>query len=173
MSAAPLLQAAEEVLVQGRELLASLDGESYSRKSGGVFAASVGEHYRHVLDHFHCLLEGLTRESVDYDRRQRQKRLEVDRDYALAMTEFMLHELWQIPHPVFEQEIAVTYSVGYHGSRAETMTSTVARELAFCIGHAVHHYAIIRMLCAEMGAQLMPEFGIAPSTVKHHMSVEQ
>lgn len=173
MSTASLLQAAEEVLVQGRELLGSLAADSYSRKSTGVFAASVGEHYRHVLDHFRCLLEGLPGESLDYDRRQRQKRLEADRDYALAMTEFMLHELWQIPHPVFEQEIAVTYSVGYHGSRPETMTSTVARELAFCIGHAVHHYAIIRMLCAEMGAQLTPEFGIAPSTVKHQTTMEQ
>lgn len=173
MSAASLLQASEEVLVQGRELLASLDDYPYARKSSGVFAASVGEHYRHVLDHFHCLLEGLSVERVDYDRRQRERRLEADRAYALAMTEFMLHELRQIPRPVFEQEITVAYSVAYHGSLPETMVSTVARELAFCIGHAVHHYAIIRMLCAEMGAQLTPEFGIAPSTVKHQMTVEQ
>lgn len=168
MSAASLVGAAADVLVQGRELLAALPDLDYTRKSSGVFAASVGEHYRHILDHFDCFLTGVVRGHIDYDRRARQRRVEFDRGYAMAVTELLLHELRQLPEPVFEDEIDVTYSVGYHGSAPETMRTTVARELAFCVGHAVHHYAIVKMLCAELGAQLTPEFGLAPSTLKHH-----
>lgn len=168
-----LIQAAEEVLSQGRELLGTLTDREYARKSAGVFSASVGEHYRHVLEHFHCLLEGLPVQHINYDRRARDRHIEVDRGYAMAMTDILLHELRQIPAPVFQDEITVSYSVGYQGSKPEMMWTTVAREVAFCVGHAVHHYAIIRMLCAEMGARLSSEFGLAPSTIKYQAAAAQ
>jgi hypothetical protein len=45
--------------------------------------------------------------------------------------------------------------------------SNLAREVMFCVGHAIHHYAILRILCAGVGVKLPYEFGIAPSTLKH------
>jgi hypothetical protein len=45
--------------------------------------------------------------------------------------------------------------------------SNLAREVMFCVGHAIHHYAILRLLCAGVGVKLPYEFGIAPSTLKH------
>jgi len=43
----------------------------------------------------------------------------------------------------------------------------VAREAMFCVGHAIHHYAILKLLCAEAHVELPYEFGVAPSTLKH------
>jgi hypothetical protein len=37
----------------------------------------------------------------------------------------------------------------------------------FCVGHAIHHYAILKLLCASVGVKLPYEFGTAPSTQKH------
>jgi hypothetical protein len=45
--------------------------------------------------------------------------------------------------------------------------SNLAREVMFCVGHAIHHYAILRILCAGVGVKLPHEFGVAPSTLKH------
>ena len=41
------------------------------------------------------------------------------------------------------------------------------KEVMFCVGHAIHHYAILKLLCAGVGVKLPYEFGIAPSTLKH------
>jgi len=45
--------------------------------------------------------------------------------------------------------------------------SNLAREVMFCVGHAIHHYAILKILCAGIGVKLPYEFGVAPSTLKH------
>ena len=50
-----LIAAVEDALLQGLALLDGLDSDTYSRTFEG---ASLGAHYRHVLDHFLCLKEG-------------------------------------------------------------------------------------------------------------------
>ena len=37
----------------------------------------------------------------------------------------------------------------------------------FSISHAIHHYAVIAMICRLLGALLPEGFGIAPSTVQY------
>jgi hypothetical protein len=37
----------------------------------------------------------------------------------------------------------------------------------YCVAHAVHHYALIGVMGAIVGFALPPNFGIAPSTLKH------
>ena len=59
------------------------------------------------------------------------------------------------------------YSVGYGETDTEAVKSNLAREVMFCVGHAIHHFAILRLLCAGVGVNLPYEFGVAPSTLKH------
>ena len=66
-----------------------------------------------------------------------------------------------------QQQCLVSYRVGYGESGEEAVPSNVAREIMFCVGHAIHHYAILKLLCAGAGVDLPYEFGIAPSTLKH------
>jgi len=61
----------------------------------------------------------------------------------------------------------VVYSVSYSDSEPEVIASTVGREVAFSVGHAIHHFAIVRLLCAQLAVAVPSEFGIAPSTLKH------
>ncbi len=61
----------------------------------------------------------------------------------------------------------MVYSVGYGDGEVEAVRSVVAREVMFCVGHAIHHYAILKLLCADRTVALPYEFGIAPSTLKH------
>jgi hypothetical protein len=49
--------------------------------------------------------------------------------------------------------------------------SNIGRELAYCIGHAIHHYAIVRLICNEVGVEVPKDFGYAPSTLKHQSSL--
>ena len=61
----------------------------------------------------------------------------------------------------------MSYRVGYGDGGEEAVPSNVAREIMFCVGHAIHHYAILKLLCAGAGVDLPYEFGIAPSTLTH------
>jgi hypothetical protein len=162
-----LKAAVKDVLQQGCEFLERVDDETYSRPMEGEFAASLGAHYRHVLDHFLCLAEGTRTGRVNYDQRRRNPQLESSVTCARLATEVLIDEFGGLCNEILLRDCTVTYSVGYGETEAEAVGSTLAREVMFCVGHAIHHYAILRILCAEVGVRLPYEFGVAPSTLKH------
>ena len=162
-----LTRAIEDVLRQGLALLFELNGESFAAPAPEPYSASIGQHYRHVLDHFLCLESGMAAGEIDYDNRERNRDWKLTRlcpgDYGEVDPEFQTMRcgnLWRRP-------CIVRYSVAYGNTAPVRLPSVVARELAFCIGHAVHHYAIVRLLCDSVGVEVVPEFGVAPSTLKH------
>jgi uncharacterized damage-inducible protein DinB len=167
MRTSPLISAVEDVLVQGCALLRAVAQEAYTFKEEGPFGASLGAHYRHVLDHFLCLLSGIHSGRVDYDGRRRSPELETSLEAARVATEALIERFRLLPEDVLQKECSVVYSVGYGEGEAQAVPSNLARELSFCVGHAIHHYAIVRLLCAGMSIRLPYEFGVAPSTLKH------
>jgi len=167
MKPASLISAVEDVLQQGRTLLTTVSDEAYSRKEDGPNGASLGAHYRHVLDHFLCLLEGMGSGEINYDHRRRSPELENSVDVALLATECLLEKFPALPAEIWLCACTVVYSVGYGDTEAQAVPSNLARELMFCVGHAIHHFAILKLLCAGRSVTLPYEFGIAPSTLKH------
>jgi hypothetical protein len=170
MTSACIVSAVEEILHQGRVLLAELEQPTYATPVGRPFNASIGGHYRHVLDHFVCLLTGLTTGNVDYDARSRSKIVETDIEEARLLTEELLIAIREVSSSMWLRPCAVTYSIGYSDPRAPSLRSTFGRELGFAVGHAIHHYAIVRLLCAQWSVEVPVAFGIAPSTLNHHTS---
>jgi len=162
--------AVKDVLQQGCIFLDRIGDERYGRpleSPAGEKRASLGAHYRHVLDHFICLAEGIRTGQVNYDQRRRNPQVESSVTCARLVTEVLIDEFGGLSREVLQRECAVTYSVGYGETEAEAVRSNLAREVMFCVGHAIHHYAILRLLCAGVGVKLSYEFGIAPSTLKH------
>jgi DinB family protein len=162
-----LLAAVEDVLSQGCDLLNSLDPEEYTHECEGSTGATIGAHYRHVLDHFQCLLDGLRTRQINYDQRRRSPIVETSLDAARVATEWLKLEFRRLPAGLLHQGCTVVYSVGYVQDGAEAVPSNVEREVMFCVGHAIHHYAILKLLCAEVLVALPYEFGVAPSTLRH------
>lgn len=167
MDRSSLISAAEDVLRQGLGLLDNIEEAAYSRKEEGPWGSSIGAQYRHVLDHFLCLIEGLCDYQINYDNRDRNREIETSVNIARSVTEDILKTLHGIPAQALHHDCLVTYSVGYGDHRAQSITSIVARELMFCVGHAIHHYAILKLLCSMRAVTLPCEFGIAPSTLKY------
>jgi hypothetical protein len=165
-----IISAVEEVLHQGNVLLAELEPHAYAAPLGQPYNASIGGHYRHVLDHFVCLLSGLATGKVDYDARSRSKVVETDIDEARLLTDELLSALRGLPAGIWARPCMVTYSVGYSDPLPESLRSTFGRELGFAVGHAIHHYAIIRLLCAQWSVEVPVAFGVAPSTLNHQAS---
>jgi hypothetical protein len=162
-----LKKAVKDVLQQGCIFLDRIGDETYARPLEGEFAASLGAHYRHVLDHFLCLAVGIRTGQVNYDQRRRNPQLENSVTCARLVTEGLIDEFGGLSPAILQRECAVTYSVGYGENEAEAVKSNLAREVMFCVGHAIHHYAVLKLLCAGAGVKLPYEFGVAPSTLKH------
>jgi len=171
METPELVGAAQDVLLQGLGLLFELGDHTFSRVAGAPYNASIGQHYRHVLEHFHSLIKGQRSGEIDYDARERNVRIETEVTYASIATCDVLRALKRYTTETLVRECKVVNSVGYSAGVPSRFDSYVSRELAYCVGHAIHHYAIIRLICHEIGITVPPEFGVAPSTLRHLSSV--
>jgi hypothetical protein len=163
----PLNDAVVEVLRQGGALLRKIDDEKYTRKLRPAFNSAIGGHYRHCLDHFQSLLQGLEVNEVNYDDRERNPRIENDREFALAETQRIMRACRSIPAAFLGCPINVRSQVNYETSESPLIGSTVGRELMYAVAHTIHHYALIAVMCGLLDILLPEGFGVAPSTLSY------
>ena len=166
-----LVVASQDVLLQALGLLFKIWDATYSRMAEAPYRASIGGHYRHVLEHFQCLVRGIRSGEINYEARERNPRLETEVTYATIATCDVLRAIKNYTEVSLARSCKVVNSVSYGSGEASVMESNVGRELAYCVGHAIHHYAIIRLICSHLGVEMPKEFGIAPSTLKSGASI--
>ena len=162
--------ASQDVLLQALGLLFNMWDTTYSRMAEAPYSASIGGHYRHMLEHFQCLVRGIRSGEINYDARERNPRLETAVTYATIATCDVLRSIKNYTEESLARPCTVVNSVSYGSGDAPVMESTIGRELAYCVGHAIHHYAIIRLIGSHLGVEVPKEFGIAPSTLKSRAS---
>ena len=167
MKQSPLNDAVVDVLRQGESLLRQIDNEKYTRKLPMAFNSAIGGHYRHCLDHFQSLLHGLDADEVNYDHRDRDPRIENDREFALVETQRILRACQSIPAPFLGCAVNVRSQVNYEIDQAPLIGSTVGRELMYAVAHTIHHYALIAVMCGLLDVPVPEGFGVAPSTLKY------
>jgi hypothetical protein len=167
MKRSSLHEAIANVLDQGESLLNSLSDELYTRKLPAVFGSSVGGHYRHCLDHFQSLLQGLDVNEINYDHRERNLRIENDSKFALAETHWIKRAFESISTQFLDCPINVRSKMNYELDAAPSIGSTIGRELMYAVAHAIHHYALIAVMCGMLEVSVPAGFGVAPSTLKH------
>jgi len=159
--------AAVEILLQGEQLLRRITAEEYARCSPAAFNASIGGHYRHCLDHFTAIARGARHGEIDYDGRDRDRRIETDPEFALEISQGLRASLREWRSAELARPVLVRCEVSYAQGNSPVTGSTVARELAYSVAHAIHHYALIAVMARIMDIELPPHFGIAPSTLQH------
>jgi hypothetical protein len=166
-----LLSAGIDILKQGEGLLRSLSSENYTRRVPLVFNASIGGHYRHCLDHFTGLLLAPDTDEVDYDRRRRDLRVETLPEFALALTVDIRRALEQFPPETLCSQVRARCEVSYTSGNSAVTASTLAREVVYCIAHAIHHYALICVMAKLLNVRVPEHFGVAPSTLAYERAV--
>jgi len=162
-----IVNAAIAILAQGENLLCALSVEAYTRRVPLTFNACIGGHYRHCLDHFTNLLRGLDADTVDYDHRERDVRIESQPDFALVLTKQLRAQLERLPLGALDVPVRARCEVSYAHGDSPVTNSTFGREMVYAIAHAIHHYALISVMARLLDARLPEHFGVAPSTVAH------
>src|ERR1700742_4943868 len=165
MSIDQLLAAMDEVLEQGEVLLTGLSDAQYAEAATG--AISIGAHYRHSLEHFQILFEALKGGPVDYDRRARDVRLETERLAALQATREFRETARFLSALSSDRPLEVRSKIFYAAPLSCSAASTLGREIMYAVSHAIHHHALIGMLCGQRQIAVAGDFGVAPSTIAY------
>lgn len=167
MGSSTLVSSFGEVLSQGELLLTALDDVTFTKSLPIAFDATVGGHYRHCLDHVEKLLEGLHEGVIDYDARTRDPRIENSREAALGKTLDLARRIRQLGEADPSTPLVMRCRSSYSIEEVPAVPTTLEREIIFCISHAIHHYALIAVMCRDMGVVLPEGFGTAPSTLRY------
>jgi len=131
------------------------------------YAAQIGPHLRHVIEHLDALLAGLKHGEVDYDRRPRDTALERHPGLAAQRLRLLRHALDGLTPPQLALPLTVHGQTGLAGEWGFASASSLGRELAFMASHTVHHFALLRAHCVQLGLPVPEDFGKAPATVAH------
>src|SRR5215831_1401059 len=153
-------------LRQALHLLERLDDSVYSSTAPCFAPHRVGSHLRHVLEFYQCFLDGLDSSHIDYDSRRRDESIERSRHTASIAIRSIIYAL----DTSAEQERIVWVRMEdaeASGASESFMESSLSRELQALSSHTVHHFALIAVTLRAHGVQMDPDFGMAPSTLRH------
>lgn len=151
-------------LDQAIGLVATLSDRAYTQSPPGMAEHQAGGHLRHILDFYDSVLAGLATSHVDYDARTRDPRTSTDRHYAIDRMRRLQSQLRDVSleeRPLLiRMEDAMTDGDPW-------MPSSLSRELQTLSGHTIHHFALMAVTLRAHGIHLDPQFGVAPSTLRH------
>ncbi|WP_405605993.1 DinB family protein [Polaribacter sp. Asnod1-A03] len=159
-----MINAIENNLQRGINLLNSISDEQYSDSSVGPYYSTIGGHMRHVLDVFSCILKGLDNSFVDFSVRERNELAEKKTNKGIEYFEDIILQLKKLNKADFDTEIKVTDDMGLG---KEIANYTIAATLMQAHSHAIHHFASIGYLVYQLEIQLPDaDFGFNPTSPK-------
>lgn len=157
---------AVHVLQDLRCYLDIIDPVAYQERMDVLSGSSIGQHTRHIIEFFQCLVEQGRPDQmpvINYAMRKRDDSLESAPDLALAAVDLLGKQLNEL-----DAHKSCMLDSTEHGQDVLLVPSTLARELIYTIEHTIHHLAIVKIaLKMSMPSfQLPVHFGVAPSTIR-------
>lgn len=180
-------------LDQLRALLKVIPRKAYNFRSNLLSGATIGQHIRHILECYTCLLNGVLSTGfssterdkrnitgdaeyqdsnpagvpvVNYDKRPRDPEIETRPGKALETIDYICELLTSDHHwPV---TIIVVGNYEPDPDCVSKISSTFERELLYNLTHSIHHQALIKvgLLEQHMDNLVDENFGVAPSTIQ-------
>ena len=164
-----LKQPIQNVFVQLTESLNQLTNAEYAQPNKILFNASIGQHVRHIIELFLCLEQGYKSGVVNYEKRNRDYKIETNKDFAIQL----LKDIYQrLERPNID---LVMEAEDYEdASGVVSIPSNYFREIAYNLEHTIHHMALIRVGINEVSSIILPDqFGVAYSTIKFRQQCAQ
>lgn len=157
-----LHRAAQSVLLDVCCYLEQIPESLYRQPLPLFSGASIGQHTRHLIEFFDCLLSQADGGVIDYDARPRTPAIEQMPASAAARIALISRQLAAQP---FRQDLRLALN---YGGAPLMLATSFDRELAYAIEHGIHHLAIVRIgLSVLMPDLVLPEgFGVAYSILR-------
>ncbi|MEP7236357.1 MAG: hypothetical protein ABI685_00765 [Ferruginibacter sp.] len=139
---------------------------SYSVPCNALSHATIGQHTRHIIELYQCLIAGYVTGEVNYDNRKRDMLLENDIAAAVdAVKEIQLN---------LQQEDKTVKIFCEDADNSVCIESNYYREVLYNLEHCIHHQALIKVaLLSIKDIQIADSFGVAPSTLQYRQQCAQ
>lgn len=162
------------IAAQMAGLLEQLNQEAYTRPLPLFHGSTVGQHFRHILEFYTCLFDGVLTAHVDYGSRKRNNALSECPRNAHAVLDYIADT---VKHQDDHQWLKVESEFSgdcVAGAERPVYISSMGRELQYAFDHAVHHLAMIRMGLEVYFPEIQvdEDLGVAPSTLKYRKGAE-
>lgn len=155
------------IVNQAIELLDGMSIDEYQKNLPPHFPSSIGVHIRHIVDHFSALQEGYKNGHVNYNVRSRESQVEKMPKAATEMLNNIVNWLDNIGDDLLDKPLSIRSEIDLSRNHSTTCHSTLERELVFASSHAIHHYALVKIICAMQHLTIPELFGYAPATISH------
>jgi len=144
------------------DLCQSLTPEQYTLKCTMLNGVSISEHLRHSYEFYHCLLLGLETKQLNYEARARDRDIETNLPYTIDCIKKIKARL---SSPLKDSLIELHSKESLSG----ILNTSLERELVYCLDHAIHHQALIKIGLKEQGLShlVSQDFGVAYSTLRY------
>ena len=153
-----------ETLEQAKYFINQLSDSEYTAVLSPHFTGSAGAHIRHIVDHF-LALKNNEHGVVNYNARHRFCAIESSKEVAIKAINEIQHWLENLSSTLLYQRVTVLSEVSVTQTLNYETQSTYARELMFVSSHAVHHYAMLKLIASMQGVNIASNFGLAPATL--------
>jgi hypothetical protein len=143
--------------------ISQLSDTQYAKKLTVLSNSSVGDHTRHIIELFNCLIYNYDSGIVNYENRKRDVKIASCKDIAIHSLQEILIRFEKKNKTLLLQTDATSLS--------DDIETNYFRELLFNLEHTIHHMALIRIGVAEISnINLSPNFGVAASTIKFQLN---
>ena len=161
-----LIHQTASVLRQLTDAINQLEHQDYKKPLETLSGSSIGQHVRHIIEFYQCMMNGYDKGILNYDQRVRDKMIEESREFAVQCINKIMFDL-----KTTDLSQKITLEVVY--DQTIKLTTTMERELVYNIEHTIHHMALIKIGIKAIGSQILlpAEFGVATSTLKHQQHV--
>ncbi|MEO6316126.1 MAG: hypothetical protein ABIU63_12255 [Chitinophagaceae bacterium] len=157
-----LQKAIQNVFVQLTASLQLLNDSQYVYASKILSNATIGQHVRHIIEMFTCLEAGYETAVVNYENRERDIRIETEKEIAIVLLKTIYEQLGKENKP-----LVLRGAYNDDSSTLIDLDTNYYREIAYNLEHTIHHMALIKVGIREVADIEIPAgFGVASSTIK-------
>jgi hypothetical protein len=148
------------------DLLRQLPEKEYAKQCKALSDATIGEHTRHIIEMFQCLENFYEDGLVNYDKRERNKRIQTDTGFAIDCIATIQDNLDKPNKKIALQQIIDGEEI--------LIESNYNRELLYNLEHCIHHQALIKVAILQCENILIDaNFGVARSTIEYRNQCAQ
>ena len=132
----------EITLQQTSDLLSILEDKQYSKPLNILNNSSIGQHVRHIIDFYLCILNE-NNGVISYDNRTRNEQIEINTKYCTQQIKTILKKIEKLD---LNKEIEIHSCFTSNEKEDHTIfKSNINRELFYAFEHTIHHLALIKI----------------------------
>ena len=147
-------------------LLNQISNDDFTAPCKGLSNSTIGEHTRHIIEMFQCLENQYEDGVVNYDKRNRDFRIQTDTGFALQCIADVKNQLEKKDKNLTLQQII--------DGEELYIESNYFRELLYNLEHCIHHQALIKVAVLQLEhLQIDADFGVARSTIEYRKQCAQ